>query len=84
MLSFVKPAKNDDISRKVKTVENIPKILTILPGPPDRHHMQIDEEDEDRLETVQDNNDKDILDRQSHSSDDSSIDGDEDDEDRLY
>lgn len=78
MLSFLKPDKHEDLGRKVKTVENIPKILTILPGPPERHYMQIDEEDEEILDT---NND--ILEKQSQSSG-SSIDGDEDDEDRLY
>lgn len=36
MLSFLKPDKGDKLGRKVKTVENIPKILTILPGPPER------------------------------------------------
>lgn len=35
--SFLRPISNDEIDRRVKTVENIPKILTILPGPPERH-----------------------------------------------
>jgi hypothetical protein len=91
ILSFLRPLKNDELYRKVKTVDNIPKILTIVSTSLHHHkHNEyneknpIKEEEEDDLMVANQRSPESKDPFGSSDSDDSSIDYNEDDEEGLY
>ena len=91
VLTFLHPKDHDGLSRKVRTVDNIPKILTIVAN--DKKSKKILEKMSSKLhlqdgkviKEMDEDDSKNNMDSSDEDDDDSSIDGDlEDDEQKMY